>query len=71
MCYEREVNGEIQTGAKTSPKRRMAFGLCMEDSRFRPLREKRMEPSNQKEHMGRWIHYRAKEINHLVNKRAG
>lgn len=71
MCYEREVNGEIQTGAKTSPRRWMAFGLCMKDSRFRPLREKRMEPSDQKEHMGRRIHYRAKEINHLENKRAG
>lgn len=68
---EKSVNGEIQIGAKTSPRRRMAFGLCMEGSRFRPLREERTEPSNQKEHMGRRIHYRAKEINHLENKRAG
>ena len=68
---EKSVNGEIQIGAKTSPRRWMAFGLCMEDSRFRPFREERTEPSNQKEHMGRRIHYRAKEINHFENKRAG
>lgn len=39
------------TGGVIEDLTEMAFDLCIENSRFRPLSKERMEPSMRKEHM--------------------
>lgn len=65
MRFRQEQTERPTTGGVKDLTKETAFDLCMENSRFRSLRLEIMEPSKRKEHMGRCIHYRAKEINHL------